>query len=233
MATAQKIIEGALRNLRVTKRGFTAATEDLTEGLEALNQLLDSLSSGGIFIPYRTRETFTVPAEQSSYTIGTGGDLNTARPVSVDAITIRREGIDYTVNRYGLAEYNALSLKNTSTIPRNYYYEATSPLGTVYFDFQPKTDYTITLDSLKGLPQFATLGTDIILLEGYERGLKYLLTEELADEYDKPVSPTLQKKIHESKEMMLTTSMSYRTTYSRLDVALLGGHGRYNIYKGE
>ncbi|VAX07948.1 hypothetical protein MNBD_ALPHA03-1273 [hydrothermal vent metagenome] len=233
MATAQTIIEGALRNLRVTKRGFTSATEDLTEGLGALNQLIDSLSAGGIFVPFRTRETFAVAAEQSSYTIGIGGDLNTARPVKIDAITVRREGIDYTVNRYGLAEYNALSLKDTSTIPRNYYYEATNPLGTIYFDFQPKTDYTLTLDSLKGLPQFATLGTDLALLEGYERGFKYLLAEELADEYDKPISPTLQKKIHESKDMMLTASMSYKTTYSRVDVALLGGHGRYNIYKGE
>lgn len=232
MATAQTLIEGALRNLRVTKRGFTAASEDLNEGLEALNQLLNSLSAGGYLVPYRTRETFTPLASQSSYTIGVDGDFNTVRPVAVEAVTVQVAGLDYYVNLYGVKEYNLISLKTIVSIPDNAYYEASYPLGKLYFDFQPDTAYTIILDSLKPLTAFATLGTAVSLPEGYERGLKYLLAEELADEYDKPITPSLAAKIADSKDMMLTTTMSYRKKLAHVDAALLSAGG-YNILKGE
>lgn len=86
--TATSLVTGAYRLLGVVGQGETVGTDLLTEGVTSLNDLIDDWSTQALTIPCTTREAFTLTIGQQTYTIGDGGDLDTERPLSIDAASI-------------------------------------------------------------------------------------------------------------------------------------------------
>lgn len=178
LSTAQDLIDSALRLLGVVDQEGTPSTNQRNQGLDALNAVIDSFVVDNL-VNYRyDDEQITITA--ASMTWGSGGDINTTRPVKIfaardsnenplevlDLIEFRRRG--YGASQAGTAGYLALDATMTNTRATLYAY----PYGG-----------TIKVSSLKPWTQYSALSTNLGLPPGYVRYLRHVLALELAPEY--------------------------------------------------
>jgi hypothetical protein len=204
MTTARSIIEQAARKIHVLGRGQTLSAEEANDALTALNSFLGTFTAQASTIYNTARETFSLTAAQS-FTIGTGGVLNTAQPVDILAMFITSGATDYPLVPITLEAYNALPFKSLSGIPEVFYYENNSPLGRIFMFPVPSAAYTVTISSLKALTTFADLTTNYVLPDGVEAMLVDNLAVKLCPDYEKPVSIDLSRAAKESKTAVETS----------------------------
>lgn len=198
MATARGIIASAYRMVGALGRGRNLTAEDAGSGLEALNMLLATTSINNLLQPYRVTEIIAIPSQKSSYTIGTDGDLDTARPLEIGSAYIRVSNIDYELKSMTMEQYERIGDKTNTGEPRYYHYETNYPLGVIYFDLRPDTSMSINITSYKELTQL-TLDTEIILPGEYQRYLKYALAIDIAPEYGKEPKPSVYRNEVDSR----------------------------------
>ena len=180
MATVQNIIERSLRLLGI--RDFSD-TDRQSEAIEALNTLLTSLRlemHHSLIL-----EDFTLVAGTSSYTIGTGGTIDTDRPIRILSCYIRdTSGNDHEVfTEMSKYDYDKIYDKDAQGRPQNLYYEKSNPLGIIYFDTAPTDAETCYIRSLKPYTVYTDLTDTLLLPLEYEKTLVYNLAIDLAPEY--------------------------------------------------
>ena len=78
--TAGDMVRDALGLLLVLGQQDTLAAADMDDGLRFLNSMLESWGLIRQNIFKVNTETFALTAGDQTYTIGSGGDFNTARP---------------------------------------------------------------------------------------------------------------------------------------------------------
>lgn len=191
MATAQTMITRAMRLARVIGTGETPTSDESTDGLTALNAMLESWSIERLFVYYIVQEDLTLVAGQGSYTMGSGGDLNTTRPTRIDdSCFISYGSFDIPVQLIGAQAYaNVVAKSIQSNLPMYLFAEMSYPLVTLYFYPVPNTAYTARIRSWKQVQTFSTLTDALALPPGYQRGIEYSLAEEIAGEYGMDVAP--------------------------------------------
>lgn len=200
MATALDLIKGAMRLIGAIESGETPSSEESSDGLSALNAMLDAWSVERLMVYQILQEPFSLSAGTASYTIGSGGTWNTARPVRIDSAFIRdSDGLDYPIEIITKDRYDAIADKTTQSRPEWLYYYTAYPLGTIYWYSVPDATYTAYLNSWKQLQSFAGLATDLALPPGYERAIKYNLALEIAPEYNRMPSAVVVEVANESK----------------------------------
>lgn len=181
-------------------------------------------------IPYRTKEALSYSAVQSEYTIGSGGDLDTARPIQVlDAYHRDSNSIDYPMELMSFRRYGDIADKDVQNYPTRLYYEPEYPLGKIHFDYKPQTGLTLHLTSLKHLTSIATLDTDISLPPEYDRALKFNLMLDIAPDYGMKASSEIVNAATESKRNIKRIAKGNRESILVMDRALTGG-APYNIF---
>lgn len=227
---ATEAIKAALRKLGAVTSGGTPTTAELNDGLEVLNDMIESWNGNHQLIFENTRETLTLTSGTSIYTIGTGAvapNFNTARPQKLLTGVIRLNNVDYVVKLMEREEYAQVPVKDTKTWPQRMYYRKTYPFGTIYFDFEPDENYTFILTSIKPLPTFVDLTTEIVLPPEYERAIKLGLTVDLAPEYGGDISQALILSARRAFQNLV--GQNFDSQPVRFDAMLTGG-GQYNIY---
>jgi len=154
---------------------------EMTAGLIALNDLIASWGADNLLIYTTISENFSLTIAQSSYTIGSGGDFDTARPKRIlDGVYIRdANNQDYEVIPMTRQYFNQIGLKSESGRPEKIYYEPAFPLGVITFDTAPALAETLYIDSWKPLTEFTTLTQSINLPAEYKRALKFNLALDL------------------------------------------------------
>jgi hypothetical protein len=228
MATALDMILRARRLLNAHGVGETLDTELANDGLEALNAMLDSWSIDGLMIYAIQSNTFTLTGAQT-YTIGTGGTFNMARPDRIEGAYTSVNGTDYPLTIINNDQWNDIAVKNlTSTYTEYIKYEPFTPLGAL--SVYPKALGAITLNTYQPLQAFETLTEVLVLPRGYERTIAYCLAVEIAPETGRPVS----------RELMMT-AMSSKAALQRInaddcelniDPVLLGLTSHGNMLNG-
>jgi len=223
---ANTIISAALRKLLVTPSGGSPTTAQYSDGLEVLNDMVNSWSAQRDLIYEDTKENLTIPAGTQSITIGPTGDLVTGRPLKITVATLRDNNIDYVMKLISEREYQGFSQKNNVSRPYRLYYRNTWPNGTMYFEYTTDQAYTLILTSMKQLSTFPDGTTDVSLPDYYERALKTNLTIELADEMGagNRVSSTMYKIADESKTAIISQALDVVPAFTELH-----SHGVYNI----
>ena len=207
------------------------SAEQAADGLEILNQLLSSWNGENLMLPFRTTETLTYSASQSVYTIGSGGDLDTVRPIQIIDAYHDNGGTSYPMRTMTLQQYNNIETKAISTFPERYYYEPVSTLGKLYFDFQPTTAMSLILTSMKEVTAFASLDTSIPLASEYDRALRTNLMIDIAPEYGMSVSQETMFSATESKAAIKRIARANRESVMSIDLGLRKSP-TYSIYKG-
>jgi hypothetical protein len=119
----------------------------------------------------------------TSYTFGSSGTINSARPISIDSAYFTLSGYDYPVDLINVDQYQAISDKTTTgDIVDRVYINYTYPLATVYVYPQPSSG-TLNLTSTKPLTEQATSATVLSMPVGYERMLRLNLAVEMMPQY--------------------------------------------------
>lgn len=227
MATARDIIENAMRKAGILTKNEAMAADEAQDGLEMLNDLLASYSNDSMTVYARTLETFTLSAGDTTYTIGSGGDFNTTRPIKVISAYVRSGGIDYPLELLSDENYAAVTLKTSGGIPAYINFTNGFPLATLNIFPAPSSSYSIFLLTEKQLTNIASLNTTIDFPPGWNRMLTYNLAKELAPEYGVDLPAGVLEIANESRQnvrhaIMVAKKMQWDS----------GVNGLNNIYSG-
>ena len=231
MTTALSIIKQALRKGNVIGKGENLDDEQAQDGLTALNSMLSLWSVDGGLIFTETRESFPSTGA-TSYTIGPGGDFDTVKPYTINAMFARANTIDYSLADNDQRQYASKSYKSIGGIPTGYYFDNNFPLSNIFVFPIPDTTYEIHIYSDKILESFTSLTDDINMPAGYENALVYNLWAELAPEYVQPLTPDLIRLARTSKKAVFNSNTKNDNNVATVDSALTINSDDFNIRRG-
>lgn len=235
--TVESLLTTALRRIKIIQEGEAPAAAMTSDGLQILNDLVDSLAGQSLMKYAVTRTTFTLGSVKgvpgNPYTVGTGGDVNIARPLNFHRVgyqnTALTPTIEFELESFTEAEYANIPQKAlTGAVPGGMYYEPTFPLGSLYVWLVPTlTTLQGVLYWLTAIPEFAALTDVVSLPPGYRRFLRDQLALELWPEYrEGEVPTTIQRSALDSASQIKSNNVRM----TDLSVRPLGGVGVYNIW---
>jgi len=233
VSTTRDLINQGLRNIGVLASGESASGDMLNESLALAQQMIESWSLKRLVIPGKTHETFAVNTvgAAESYTIGSGGALNTIRPLSILNCRARDSGnTESPIEIVGLSRWAATDVKGTIAIPTVCYFESSWPLAKIYFDTIWPADYSIKLVSSKPLTALPALSATTEYPDGYDRCIRLHLEIELAIAFERPANATtaaLARTAMREIKRLNTTPL-----HSSVDAGLLNRPAGYNIESG-
>lgn len=235
--SSQTLVTGALQLIGVVAESETPTYAQLQDGHRRLNMMLRSWALQPRTLLITEREVFTMTAGKGSpsnpYTIGPGGDLNTARPVSVlgaaTLLTSAAPTQETFLTVYTDAMYFGQSNKALSNgLGAGVWYQPTSPLGKLYLYPVPDVATNdLVLYLQKPLANFAAMTTSYDLPDGAEEAIEYNLAVRLCPVYSVAVPPDVQQLAR------VSLSTLKRSTYQLVDLpSPFTGGGWYDIYAG-
>lgn len=241
--TVLDLIKSSLRLIRVIAPGETPSSTEQSDALLVLNDMLDSWSNERCHIPAIIRTVNNLVGTQGTYTVGSGGDFNIARPLRLDNCGIilnpsNSSTPELPVYVADANEFAAITLKTlVANFPRVVYYRPTFPLGTL--DLWPIPNDSLpdlVLYSWVALANFATVNDSVSLAPGISRALRFNFALELAGEYG--VEPNQFVIIEADKSKALVKEQNMQDPLLRADPALLydGRPGRiraFNVIIGD
>lgn len=230
MATANDIINRALRSLNVLGEAETASPATSSQGLDSLNGMLGDWSNSGALIYVTQTESFPFVAGQASYTIGPGANFNTVRPMEYQNQFVRWNGVDYPIGNVTVTQYQEILLKTvTSSIPMVMAVDTAFPTTSLLFWPTPSdTTATLYLETIRPFTEFANLNTVVALPPGYERALRLNLAVELMPDFGVQ-NPLLVQQAANAKSNIKTTN--YKPIVLDVSPSIPQGGGYYS-YRG-
>lgn len=223
------MIVRALQMLGEKTVGGSLTSSEQTAYLAVLNTMLESWSIERLLIYQIVEEAFTLVIGSEAYTVGSGGNFNTTRPVKLEDTCL----IDYLDRLYAVTvlnerNFSALQTASLSGMPRNLYFDISVPLATIYFDYIPDIAYDFHLKSWKQLQSFSAIGDTVALPLGYQRAIEANLAIELAPGLTS-VSQEVVKIAKESKAAIRTLNAPEAVLRLPLGIA---GSRRFDIRTG-
>ena len=229
------MILSALRMIGEKRAGDTLNS---AEQIDYLADLIACMSSWGLepLNSYAvTVDTKALVAGTASYTIGSGGSIDTTRPKEIIGAFVRdSSSYDAPIRILDEEAYRRLSLKSTgNTYPTDLWYDKAfaSGLATVYLYPAPSASLTLHLYSPKQLQTFTGINDTLVLPPGYQLMIESNFAIRCAAGYTKVSEETL-KIARESKAAVQRANTPER--HMRLDAGVTGSvdiHGS-NIYTG-
>ncbi len=225
--TARLIIEGAIRLIKGNT--YRASNPELGGGLIALNDLIASWSTDQIQVPVVVSGNFVLTIGQASYTIGSGGDIDTVRPLEIKKGSYIRDagGIDHQVRPITREQYRRIQDKDVSSRPTRLYYEPSYPLSSLIFNYVPDVAETFYYDSLTPITEITDASATLLLPPEYRLALRFNLAIQLAPEYADIKLPefVVETAISSKDAVIRANTLSKEETC--LDTALLYVGRRY------
>lgn len=231
-STAQTMITDALSELGLVQEGESPSSTMLSDGLRALNRLLNLHSNGRAFA-YVNTQISHVMAGETSITIGAIGVWVADRPITIDSAVAVLNGITYDVDVINVDTWDAIPYKaSTGTIPEAIYYESAFPNGTIY-PYPITTGATLSLRTTSVVTTFAALSTALSMPPGYEECFIKLLAVNQAPYYPGcKLSPLTVQAAKTALKTIKRTNKNIPTL--SLPAALGGGNdsGLAALYRG-
>lgn len=231
MPTGKAIIERALRLLNNLGTGESVDATAQTDLLAALNAMFDSWNTERNLIFHVARSEFTLTANKNPHTIGSGGDISTARPVKIESASIIESNLEYPLEIWDRDRYQVETAKlTTSTIPLALWYESAFPLGKVHLWPVPSLANKIALYLWTALTTAMTWAASVSFPPGYEDAIVYNLAVRIAPEVGRSITP----EIAEVARVALANirSLNIRPYYMTPDIGVPGVYDiRANRYR--
>jgi hypothetical protein len=222
---------GTVTNGSPTITGVTVPTNmvargDLTgTGIPTGTTIL-SFNAGAGTVTMSANATLTPGAPlQIAYTIP--GDFKTERPLRITQaftrITTQGSGLDYPIDIIDQGQYTRIGFKAISAPwPIALWYNPAIPLGELFFYQNPSGGGEVHLYTDTILSNLASLTTQVVMPQGYNRYLKRKLARELAPEYGAEWTPQMEKLAKEAEDYVRSLN-SIPTPVSRYDSELTQG----------
>jgi len=231
--TVKQLIQASLTVLMVYSPDVILTAEESNTALDTLNELIESLANDSFTLYTVTKENFNLVGGQATYTFGTGGNFNSTRPITIEAVTTAITGsagnIDFPVVIVNYDDYAAISLKTLQTnYPQYCYPDGNYPLNNITFYPVPSSAIPVTIYSYKQISEFTNLTQDVDFPPGYYRMLKYLLAIDLAPSFQLQASQNIIDIANEARRKIMRTNAKPLTMQT--DPALMGFGGAYNVF---
>jgi len=201
MATANDLISAASLKIGV---GSPTTAQNAT-ALASLNNMITFWGTENLNYVV-TSETLSIGTGGAEYTVGSGGDLNTVRPLGIEKCFLRDSNdYDWPVGVMSSDRYNRLSYKAHSMRPTQLYYLPEFPLAKIIFNSVPEATYTAYFEFRKAFTAFASTTTTIgttanpYPVEDLE-AIVYNLAVSLGEDWDRKVPLTVIARARETKD---------------------------------
>lgn len=209
--TVRELVSSSLRLIGVLASGESLGAAEASDALSSLNDLLDTWRGERLTIAAQDRVTLAIVSGRATYTIGTGGHFNRARPLWLDGAGIlTSDGEESPIAVLTRNERKAIPLKaETADLPEAVFYNPIDPLGELEV-YPVATDTSASLVIYvpdEGLSSVASLDTVLSLRPGWSKALRYNLALELAPEYGRPADPAIYDGARESKATIKRTNI--------------------------
>lgn len=248
MPTGLDLITDAMKSIGAVSAGEAPTSGESADALVALNRMIDAWGADNLTVYTVGRTVKTLTSGIAPYTIGTGGDINIVRPVSINAAGIILDStasptVEVPIDVLTVQRYEEVRTKGLSGSPAwaVYFDHAwTAGLGTVTVFGVPTTSTTqLVLYCPTALTTVALTGTTYTWPPGYEEALQYNLAIRLAAIFPSAPSrlPAIAKLAQDS--LARIKRVNERPTELRCDPAALQangttrGGGRWNMNSGQ
>lgn len=220
MAAVSTMILRSLRMIGEKARGEGLDANESTECLYELNSMIESWGTQRLTCYSINQESFALTASTASYSIGPGGNFNTARPTKiVDPCFIRdASNLDSPITILYSEQYGKIVQKSVGyTYPRYLYYDMSfSATSTANINLYPSPSGSLTLfiNSWKQLQSFLDVSTQVLMPPGYRLAIESNFAIHMAAGFT-PVPPEVAKIARES--LAAVRSLNLTTPVTRLD----------------
>lgn len=233
MATAQTIIDRALRLIGAIGSGESPTAAETADALIALNALIDADQAAKQMMYTLTDTSYTASSGDGSYTVGPAGNFAiTPRPPKLAKVFARISSIDYDIELVEPGRWFAIPDKSSqSDLPKLAYYDPTLATGTLLV--WPVPNASISLHVLTGAAfgTLSTAGTTVTGPPGLEDYLAFNLAVRIAPEY--PGAPNLQDIKELAREARATVMRSFnRPLTAQTELGHLLSGTRSDIFSG-
>ncbi|MCE7073689.1 hypothetical protein LZG74_25490 [Dyadobacter sp. CY327] len=228
MATARNIIKKSMQKVGIITRNQEPEADETNDALDQLNALLLSWSNESLMIYVRNRQTFNLVGGQGAYTIGTGQNFNTPRPIQIlDAMSSTGDVFSPIAIVSDEIFIEGQTMPNQQGIASMLNYDNNYPTGTIRLWPIPSSADQLTLLMEAPLTQFG-LDDEVDLPPGWERMIIYNLAIELSPDYGQAVTPELLELARDAKALVARSVTKARNMDSPFNV----GKG-FNIWSGQ
>lgn len=233
MATVQTRINRGLRLLGVIASGESPTTQETADALVTLNDMLDSWRNDRLLCFAFQAQSLTLSNGTSSYTIGTGGTLDTTRPVEILNAYIVDSNMSYGVKMINEAEYAAIADKTaTSNWPDKALFRPTaaSSQATLIVYPVPNATRTMKLTTRVAVTAFAAATDSVTLPPGWDEAIAANLAVRLAPEYEMEASATVREMARQSLAAIKRMNVSAQPRRLYTELGQMFGPRHHNIY---
>lgn len=232
--TATNLCTAALRKLRVIDPSETPNATELDNVFTEMKRMLMQWASKRIFALYSTEDTHTLTAGTASYTIGSGGTINTARPIQInEGSYVRANGIDYPLKIIGETQYNRLNYKDQgSDYPSRIWYKPEFALGKIFL--WPPGGGELHLWSTKQFTLPASIGNDWEFTEESQDAIVWTLACRMAPEFIGDPTPFMMQQAADAMETIINLNAANDIDEMENELMYLNGRQTttYNIDGG-
>jgi hypothetical protein len=236
VSVATEILYPALRLAGVvTAAGRGPSLSQKTDAFAALNRMLDSWTQQRLLIYAQQTERYTLEPSQTSYTIGPGGDFDTARPVKITAASILTGGTHSPLEILTAADWASKSLREVpTTIPTELYCDYANPIATLYLYGYPTAGGELELWTWQILDQFTSQASDVSLPPGYLEAVVYQLAVRLSGQFQTIMRPDVFQIAREAKAVIKAFNASPSPAVASADSGTrCNCGGTFNYWTGQ
>ena len=231
MATALDLINEALHLIGAKDPTESATNQEATDGLVSLNGMLDSWAVDRMFCYQIAEQAYSWAGGAQSKTIGSGGDINIARPVAIEDSYMISGGISYPVGSISTAAYAGITQKTLqSNVPEWLFYQTSFPLGTIFLNPVPSATIDLRIRYWQALTQLAAVTDVISFPPGYKRAVVYNLAIEVSGQYG--LNPTQAVASIAASSAYKIKRLNAPIPLSTIEVAYAPSRDNFNISRG-
>lgn len=212
--------------------------EQLDEGVEAFNEMMDSWRAQSWRVPCETRTLFALVTGQKVYTIGpVGADFTAPRPARILnaglVLTNQSPNPEWPLQILTQEQYALIRNKDwSSSWPIGLYYEPTfaAGYGTLYFYPVPSVGHSVALWLEQNITEVQGLTSGLLLPPGHRKAIVENLALAIVARNPKTAHPGPTLRTDAAESIQVIEALNYRPTSRVSDVPLR--RGRSNIYGG-
>ena len=214
-----------MRLINVLAAGETCPISEANDALQVLNDMIDSWNTMRLAIFTTKSEDFPLVLSKQSYTMGPGGDFDTARPAQIDAMSAillydPSNPVEEPIAMYSWDQWQTKVpvKKVTGSFPEICYDDGGFPLRTLSMWPIQSTGTTnnVRIYSWQALTQPATLATAISVPPGYRQAFRFSLAVLLGAEFTATVPAAVVAIAGSSLALIKSLNMPSLTMQSDL-----------------
>ena len=243
MSTYADFITKALRRLGAVAPDETVSATDISTGMDVFNDLIDSWNTERLAIYTVVNQSFTLTSGKQTYTMGSGGDFNVARPPQIErgvlqVTTVPNAPFEIPLESYTDQQWAAIRMKSIgNTYPQVFYDDGAYPLRSISFWPIPDVNQNFICWYWSPLTQATSSSDTLTFPPGYARAVNWNLALELAAEYPGAANVGLvANAAMEAKAKIRSLNSANNVPFMACDPALTQkgiGWGYYAFLKGE